>query len=349
MNLRDKSIEVILEHQTDSGAYLASPNFPTYQFCWFRDGAYIAYSMDLVGEHDSSRRFHTWVAQTLNSRSDVVENAVKKAGLGLQLDEEDVLHTRYTEAGEATSDGEWPNHQLDGFGTWLWALGEHLDLTDSVLVDEWERAADLVAAYLTALWETPCFDCWEEHPNEVHTYTLATIHGGLATHQRLTGADHEATLAAIVERLQAESLTDGHYVKYPGSDVVDASLLGLAVPFRVVDPLGPEMIATVEEIESTLRSGSGVHRYPGDTYYGGGEWLVLTSWLAWYYRSVGQLDKADEANRWVENRATSEGFLPEQAPENLIDPDCLEPWVSRWGDIATPLLWSHAKYLIALS
>jgi hypothetical protein len=23
------------------------------------------------------------------------------------------------------------------------------------------------------------------------------------------------------------------------------------------------------------------------------------------------------------------------------------PWVQRWGHVATPLLWSHAMYLIA--
>jgi hypothetical protein len=25
----------------------------------------------------------------------------------------------------------------------------------------------------------------------------------------------------------------------------------------------------------------------------------------------------------------------------------VEPWVRRWGSVATPLLWSHAMYLIA--
>jgi hypothetical protein len=24
----------------------------------------------------------------------------------------------------------------------------------------------------------------------------------------------------------------------------------------------------------------------------------------------------------------------------------VEPWVARWGTVATPLLWSHAMYLI---
>ena len=25
----------------------------------------------------------------------------------------------------------------------------------------------------------------------------------------------------------------------------------------------------------------------------------------------------------------------------------VEPWIERWGAVATPLLWSHAMFLIA--
>ncbi|KPV52167.1 hypothetical protein SE17_17090, partial [Kouleothrix aurantiaca] len=49
------SIALIRAHQSPNGAYVASPTFPTYHYCWFRDGTYIAYAMDLVGEHASAR------------------------------------------------------------------------------------------------------------------------------------------------------------------------------------------------------------------------------------------------------------------------------------------------------
>jgi len=26
-----------------------------------------------------------------------------------------------------------------------------------------------------------------------------------------------------------------------------------------------------------------MHRYADDTYYGGGEWVLLATWLGWYY------------------------------------------------------------------
>lgn len=345
MDLYERSIEIILENQAGSGAYLASPSFPTYRYSWFRDGAYIAYAMDLVGECDSSRRFHEWAAATINARADTVRRAVATAGRDEPLAPRDVLHTRYTaDGGEASTD--WPNFQLDGFGTWLWALNEHHQRTGRNLSEGMHSAATLIADYLAALWKRPCYDCWEEFPDRLHTYTLATIYGGLAAHQAVDGTDHRATLAAVAELIAAKTRKNGHFVKFPGSAVVDASLLGLALPYRVIDPGDPAMRATVAEIEATLRRGGGVHRYPGDTYYGGGEWLLLTCWLAWYYLERGEYEGAEAAMRWVETRATEAGYLPEQVPENLNDPACYEPWRRRWGDIATPLLWSHAMYLI---
>ncbi len=60
-DLFQHSIDVILKNQAPSGAYIASPNFPTYAYSWLRDGSFIAHAMDRVGQHDSSARFHRWV------------------------------------------------------------------------------------------------------------------------------------------------------------------------------------------------------------------------------------------------------------------------------------------------
>lgn len=345
--LFQRSIEIILENQSASGAYLASPNFPTYRYCWFRDGAFIAYAMDLVSQHGSAARFHDWAAANVNRRADVVQRAVAGARLDEALDAGDILHTRYSVNGEE-ADEDWPNFQLDGFGTWLWALAEHLRLSETSIRPEWLRAAGLVANYIAALWRRPCFDCWEEFPDRVHPYTLAAIHAGLNAHTLLCDADHRHTLADIHAFLHRHAVADGHFVKYIGTPEVDASLLGLAVPYRVVSPDDPLMRSTVSKIEDTLRNG-GVHRYAKDTYYGGGEWVLLTAWLGWYYAQAKEGDKAEAALRWVEAQADPHGYLAEQVPASLNDPAYYEPWRQRWGEIARPLLWSHAIYIIARS
>src|SRR5512132_2956929 len=102
-DLYQRSIEIILENQSPNGAYIASPNFPTYHYCWFRDGSFIAYAMDLAGQHESAHRFHEWVAMRVNERKELVHTGLEKARSGETLTESEILHTRYRLDG---SDGE---------------------------------------------------------------------------------------------------------------------------------------------------------------------------------------------------------------------------------------------------
>lgn len=345
-NLYERSIDIILENQAASGGYLASPNFPSYRYCWFRDGSFIAYAMDLAGEQGSATRFHDWAARALNQRSGLIQEAVRKASQGEPLSSADILHTRYHLDGSEAVEQEWPNFQLDGFGTWLWALGEHVQRNPAPLPEHWRCAGDLIAAYLTALWSIPCYDLWEEFPNTVHTHTLAALYAGLQSHAQLTGSDHSATLQSIRGYILDHSVSAGHFIKFPGSTDVDASLLGLSVPYGVVSQHDPIMRETVEKIEETIQSGGGVHRYPTDTYYGGGEWVLLAGWLGWHHARNGKVELAIKLLRWIESQADAEGNLPEQVSTHLLAPEYFSIWKDRWGPVANPLLWSHAMYLI---
>jgi GH15 family glucan-1,4-alpha-glucosidase len=345
-DLYHRSVEVILSNQHPSGSYVASPTFETYGYCWFRDGSFIAYAMDLIGENLSAAKFHSWVADVINSRSPLIQRVVEIVHQGKELQENEILHTRYALDGSDVVGEAWPNFQLDGLGTWLWELAQHQDLTGDDFPQEWHRAAGLVADYLTALWSRPCYDCWEEFPDKVHTYTLAAIYAGLKAHERISEVDHKATREEIKRFLMQQSIFQGAFVKYAGSTEVDSNLLGLATPYRLLQPDDPLMRATVDRISTDLLDGGGLHRYRGDTYYGGGEWVILTAWLGWYYVEVGEFEKARELLMWVESQTDEGGNLPEQVSRNLNDPSYLEPWRSRWGNIANPLLWSHAKHLI---
>jgi GH15 family glucan-1,4-alpha-glucosidase len=343
-NLIDKSIEIIMNNQDVSGAYVACPTFTNYMYSWFRDGSYIAYAMDIVGEFESAGRFHDWAAQTINKHEETVERAVETAHHGEWQNEVDFLHTRYTLKGEI-SDDEWPNFQLDGFGTWLWALKQHSELSQSPISACQQKAARLTLEYLSSLWKVPCSDCWEEFPNFIHPHTLAAIYGGIQAIGDQFGDHFESLLNEILQYILEHNLKGGHFVKFGGSPEVDTSLLGLSVPYQLFSPHDVRIKATVECIEATLLNG-GVKRYPSDTYYGGGDWVVLAGWLGWYYAEAGEREEAIKLRDWMEEQADSAGTLPEQVPTNLIDETYLEIWRKRWGQIAQPLLWSHAKYII---
>jgi GH15 family glucan-1,4-alpha-glucosidase len=345
-NLIRNSIKIIKQGQALSGAYIASPNFPTYHYSWFRDGSFIAYSMNLVGEHESARKFHGWVADTILKRVGTIQTALKKSRNGMALEGQDVLHTRYTLDGEDGVKEEWPNFQMDGFGTWLWAIHQHQILSGEEVPEKLKQAADWLGQYLSALWRTPCYDCWEEFPNEIHTHTLAAIYGGFKALVEMGFSAYQTEADAVKTFILENCIYDGYFVKYVGSSTVDASLLGLAMPYRVVDVNDSRFIATVERIERSLVKSRGVQRYPTDTYYGGGEWILLTAWLGWVYADSGKLEKATHCKQWIEEQPNSNDELPEQVPLVLNDPNYYQPWVKRWGPIASPLLWSHAKLII---
>jgi isomaltose glucohydrolase len=169
----------------------------------------------------------------------------------------------------------------------------------------------------------------------------------------LDAAQAEAATAAaegarndVLER----GVRDGHLVKWLGtSDEVDGSLVAVAALYGMIAPDDPVAIATVAAVEQQLTSAvvSGVHRYPSDTFFGGGQWPVLTCLLAWHHARVGHPERAAELLDWVAGTADSSGDLPERVAP-LLAPDRLDEWLERWGPSARPLLWSHGMFLAAL-
>jgi GH15 family glucan-1,4-alpha-glucosidase len=347
MDLLQRSIDIILTNQHASGAYVACPTFPVYQFCWFRDAAYVAYALDLVGQADSAERFHRWAAQTILRHREAVQRGLHKVRNGQPLDPGEYVHTRYHLDGSVETDGEWPNFQIDGVGTWLWSLNEHHRFNGTVLSDEQRQAVELCLDYLLALWDRPCYDSWEERPDRLHTYTLSALHRGLACFSdvRTTVAD---VVSQIRSAIRSRAVINGHLIKdLDGADEVDGNLIAVAIPNGVFTVEHPVMRATIARIESDLRcEAGGVHRFAADTYYGGGEWVLLTAWLGWYYAHTGSVERARQLLVWIEAQADEAGYLPEQVGAHLNQPSYLAEWQQRWGQSARPLLWSHAAYLI---
>jgi len=354
--LISQSVTVIEANQSPGGAYVACPAYPTYRYCWFRDGAFTAHAMDLWGRYESARRFYEWAAQTVLARSAAVERCIAAIARGEQPNPADLLHTRYSIEGQAGEE-EWPNFQLDGFGTLLWGFGRHVVLAKlPTLPASWTEAVHLLVRYVAALWQYPSSDCWEEYPERIAVSTLAALHAGLqAAATILHGPDVElahavATAGQIKQKVLEEGVQEGHLSKQlNGNDVVDASLLWACVPFGdhgMLRPADPLMRATAARIETDLIGATGgVHRYRADTFYGGGEWILLTALLGEYRAALGDTQGALECLAYVETHTDAKGHLPEQIIVAPLNPPYVAAWTKRWGAVACPLLWSHAAYL----
>lgn len=348
MNLYQKSIDIILSGQAPTGAYVASPTFSQYGYSWLRDGTWIAYAMDCVGQHDSAHAFYHWVGQTLDAQRSRAEHLLAKLANREVPEEADYLPTRFTVDGDLGTD-DWWDFQLDGYGTWLWGLAQHLRMTESNISEKLRPAITMTVRYLEALWPSPNYDCWEEHRQQIHPATLAAIYGGLSA---LHEIEPELASPELPEQIRAFTLSngvtdDGHLMKYLGNPDVDASLLWTAVPYGLVAYDDPLFTRTLTHIEEEIRHpGGGVYRYAADTYYGGGEWLLLTAWLGWTYAKLDRLTEAEQILHWIEAQANPHGELPEQVSDHLLEKRYYPEWVKRWGEPACPLLWSHAMYLI---
>ena len=309
-----RSVEVIRSGQAPTGAYVASPAFLVYGYSWLRDGSFIADAMSRAGEVESAEAFFGWCARLLVSRRAAIENGGR-------------LDARYTVDGEEPP-GPWSGYQLDGYGSWLWALAEH-ERRHGRRLEGVREGAELSADYVEARWREPCFDWWEEREG-LHAATLAAVAAGL----RAQGRDEAA---AEVRRAGAARL----------GDRLDASLLACGVPFGLVSP--GELAGTVAEIERRLVVEGGVHRHADDVYYGGGLWLLLAGFLGLHYAAVGRRDEAEAQLEWIEAQATPEGDLPEQVATHLLHPGERQRWLDDLGPPPCPLLWSHAMYVTLAS
>jgi isomaltose glucohydrolase len=345
-----RGIEVLKRGQAASGAFVASPSFPTYGYAWLRDGAFCAHALDVVGEREAAAAFHGWVVRSVEEHRPLIESAIARIAGGDTPPHDEMPPARYTLDGDRERvDGEepWPNFQVDGYGMWLWSLESHVDGTP--LDERLTETISLVARYLDSSWRLKCFNCWEEYDDGEHASTLGAVAAGLESAARLLGDDElGASAAAVRRRLLDAFVVDGRFRRGPRDDRVDGSLLWLSVPFGVLPPDDARVAGTIATVEADLGGpGGGVYRYLGDTYYGGGQWLLLTSSLAWHLAVAGDCARARELNGWVQSCALPNGDLPEQISAHPQDAAMVDPWVRRWGPVATPLLWSHAMQLIA--
>lgn len=346
-----RSRDIIVSHQAPSGAYPACEEFSAYRgYSWFRDGSFIADAMSRVGEAGSADRFHAWCVGVLRENEAKVHDLIATFRAGETPEPGAMLPTRFTFDGQPGSDPWW-DFQLDGYGTWLWAVHAHAARHDASL-EPWADGVRVAVDYLVEFWDLSCYDWWEEHVEHRHGSTLGAIFAGLDAAATSSALNDERRVAArqaadaIRATLLDEGTTaDGHLRKWMGSDAVDGSLTACVVPFGVVAPGSPVAEATLAAVEEQITVDGGVHRFAADVFFGGGQWPLLSCLLGWNHLAAGRRDRAEELLSWAAAQADADLQLPEQVPHDLLHPEHRQEWLDRWGPVAQPLLWSHAMVL----
>lgn len=347
--LREASINLILANQADSGGYVASPNFRVYRYSWYRDGAFIAHAIAKVGHNESAMRFHNWAAENIIIRADQISGLIQKRNDGIEIHSEEHLHCRYT-LDNKESQEEWTNYQLDGFGTWIWSVDEFFKMGNP-RENKYIQATELLIPYLSTFWRDGQFDWWEESFGHQHVSTIGSIAAGLQRCSTWPEISVELrdlafkTAKEIREFVLSKGVHNGHLTKWLGTNEVDGSLAALISPLGFIEADSPIAKATIDQIRENLGL-LGTHRHLKDVYFGGGEWLILSSFLALSLLENGDMKSAQEVLLWIESQSDENNELPEQVDENLLFPEAKDDWVAKWGESAKPLLWSHAMYLL---
>jgi GH15 family glucan-1,4-alpha-glucosidase len=337
--------------QTSTGAYPASPSFSAYQgYCWFRDGSFIADGVSAVGECDSATAFFDWCGNVILDNKPQIAQIAAAAAAGSPLPDKKMLPTRFNFDG-TSGDDDWWDFQLDGYGTWLWAVVEH-SKRHRLALTRWREAIEATADYLVSSWRRPCFDWWEEHSEQVHISTLGCVLAGLKAVLAcdfLSGARAGLVQVAceqLAEVIATQGVRGTHLVKWVDSPELDGSLLALLAPLAVIEPASEVGLGTIDAIEGQLVADGGVYRFRADTFYGGGRWPLLTCFLGLAKNAAGDRAGAMDALAWAASTATPSGDLPEQVDGGLLlNHSRKQHWIAKWGQVATPLLWSHAMLL----
>ncbi|HTE17688.1 MAG TPA: glycoside hydrolase family 15 protein [Armatimonadota bacterium] len=333
--LARRSLLMLKLLQHEDGAFLAAPTlFPDYRYCWPRDAAYMAWMLSEFGYREEADRFFRWCADAQMANG--------------------FWHQNYYTDGRP----HWTALQVDQVGTVLWALGKHLARYPdvSLTAELWptaRAAADALEAAIdpeTGLLSSPQ-DLWEECGG-TFAYTNAACAAALRAAADIAGtgslplarASYLRSAERITEGLRTALVQEGTLVaeQHPhrshsarAAYATDISVVGLAVPYEMVDADWPPLARAVETFANSFSwTSGGMGRYPGDHFEGGHPWPLCSMWLAAYFLRAGDHERAMVHLHWALDQVTPLGHFPEQIHHAS---GCL---VS-----ALPLGWAHAWYL----
>ncbi|MEM2900952.1 MAG: glycoside hydrolase family 15 protein, partial [Thermoplasmata archaeon] len=332
--LLDVSAKILgVLYDEKEGSMIASPmgpDMPDYRYIWARDSTYASVALDLLGKHEESRKFYETFCNM---------DEVKRKGR---------IEQRYR--------ANWKpaptfGVQLDQAGTLIWGIYVHYKLTNDIQclrrnLTEIKTPPTTLLPKADGLPERT-IDLWEEYKSN-HVYTFASAYGGLFCASEildeLNDEEKEDFLGGCIryEKMVNRFWNGRYFIKSlnPKIEHVDASALGLALPFGMIPVYDERIVSTAEKIEEIIRySNGGIGRFEHDSFYGGNPWIITTAWLGMYYALLGKKENAQNLIRWVESSALPDTFLlPEQIDREENSP------VS-----AVPLNWSHAMYVISIN
>ena len=367
---------LILRTQIDNrGAILAANdsdyldyNNDTYSYMWPRDGALVAYALDLAGQPEVTRNFYQFCKDVLLPEGFLLHKYNPDKSLG----------SSWHPWADAEGNAQLPI-QEDETALVLWALWEHyqrykdVEFIRPLYSPLIRRAGEFMVGYREKHTGLPdaSYDLWEER-HGIHTFTVAAVWAGLRAAAKFAETFGDETRGETFRQAMAEikDATIKHlwdeerqrFVRRVTVDRVtgeidadlniDSSLYGV-FQFGMFEADDPMVVSTMTQIEQRLWCRTdigGVARYENDYYHQisqdthnvpGNPWIICTLWLAeWYIakaKTLPELGRALEILDWVRRHTLESGVLAEQLHPYNGDPMSV-----------SPLTWSHATVVMTV-
>ena len=339
-----------------------------YGYCWPRDAVFITRAFDKVKMQKETDKFYKIFCKNTQSKNGMWEQRFYTDGRlapcwGYQIDETAGVVYGINEHYKATGDQKFLKETLKMSENAVKFLFVYMDNILGI-----KDESDIVKNEIEKTYHTEdrnklpiSYDLWEMHEG-VHLYSLASIYAAfnalLEIYDVLKSEYEEKnrlkleSINKITKKIEFYKKEITKYVKAnmyneqtntlkrnTNDNIVDISLLGTVVPFKMYNAKDKMVQNTVERINMTLRTYTGGYlRFEGDHYRGGNSpWSISTLWMALYYNEIGEKEKVEQCIEFIVNSANQHGFIGEQIDNNTLEPN----WVIG-------LAWAHAMFILTI-
>ena len=367
-DLFDRSLVILKEHMDESGCVIASCDSgdslsrkDTYAYMWPRDAAWAVMALDKMGFTEETKSYFEFIRKTLSHGGYLLHKFRPSGTLGSSW------HPWIIDGSPITP------IQEDQLALVLIALDSHLRLTHERELaihhynDLVRPASEFISSYrdLSSGLPHPSFDLWEQDWG-VSLYTSLIAAEGLYSSSRiadLVGRTDDAYRYRAVSG-EIRSAVKNHFLQSGqaprllrvgrggGKEQVD-DRTDMAT-FWALSRFGTDTVPadTLKRYEERVRNDLTIEpfayaRYSNDTHMRlddgktGNPWSLATLIMAMHKvlhaTSSIEIDDAWNHVRIIEEHTTPSGLISEQ-----YDPNTLEPFG------ATPLVWSHAYYILTM-
>lgn len=360
------SLMIIKAHTDNKGAVIASTDSSmlnysrdAYAYCWPRDASLVLWPLIRLGYRDEPHRYFQFAKRNLHPNGYLLHKYRPDGAIGSSW--------HPYKHGDISA----PPIQEDETALTLFMLAQYYEVQkDKNILKEFYKdlitpGANFLADYIdrqTGL-PKPSYDLWEEI-YAISPYTVAITAAALIAVSDLASEMNDSTNAvkwrASAEDIQSAAkeylFNESTNYFYRGllftkdevmrNEAIDTSSFFGSYFFGLFSEDSHLIKRSIKTLGQTFLSPENqvsLPRYTNDNYrrtsdkYTGNYWLITSLWLAQYYISKNETQKALRILDWVKSTASSSGMLAEQV--NPQTGEVIAP---------SPLAWSHAEYTSAL-